>query len=115
MEESADPRVLNRIVPLTPNRAIRIRPDALLKRDECDFGFEHFRFRVYEIGREELVAVNRLLVQCAEDLVFYRDDHPWVKPFIMKYASYRVETHTEELRTPDGALLISRQRIVDRQ
>jgi hypothetical protein len=113
IEESADPRVLNRIFPLTPNLAVRMRPDISLKRDELDFGFEHFRYRLHEIGREELDAINRLLAQCAEDLVFYRDDFPWVKPFIMKYASYRVETHTQELETPDGALLISRQRIVD--
>jgi hypothetical protein len=113
IEESADPRVLNRIVPLTPTLAVRIRPDIALKRNELDFGFEHFRYRMYELGREELHAINRLLVQCAEDLVFYRDDLPWVKPFIMKYASFRIEMHTQELGTHNSALLISRQRIVD--
>lgn len=113
IEESADPRVLNRIVPLTPNLAVRIRPDISLKRDELDFTFEYFRYRLYEIEREELDAINSLLAQCAEDLVFYHDDFPWVKPFIMKYASFRIETHTQELGTHESALLVSRQRIVD--
>ena len=73
-------------------------------------------YRVLEVGREEVRALNRLLVQCAETLVFYRDDPPWVKPFIMKHASFHIETHTQELGTlgtPSSAMLISRQRIVD--
>lgn len=115
IEESDDPRGLNRIVPLTPRLAIRIRRDASLKRDQDNFTFARFRYRAHKIGRQELAAVNRLLVQCAEGLVFYRDDHSWVKPFIMKYASYRVEAQTRELPGPDGSLLIATQRIVARR
>jgi hypothetical protein len=68
---------------------------------------------VYEIGHEELLTINQLLVQCAEDFVFYRDDYPWVNPLITQYASYRIETQTEELTGPDGTILVSRLRIVE--
>jgi hypothetical protein len=114
VEASSDPRVVNRIVPLTPFLAVRLSPDIYLHRDQLDFGFRLFRYRAREIGREELGALNRLLVRCAEDLVFYRDDHPWVKPFISKHARYHVETRTQELKTEGRAVLISRQKIVQR-
>jgi hypothetical protein len=114
IEESDDPRVLNRVFPLTPNLAVRIRPDVSLRREECDFDFAHFCVRVRDIGRQELLVLNRLLVQCAEDLVFYRDDRPWVKPFVAKYSRYRIETLTQEFGTPSSAVLLSRQRIVKR-
>jgi Protein of unknown function (DUF4238) len=115
VEPSADPRVVNRIVPLTPSLAVRLCPDISLDRDRLDFGFRQFRYRAREIGREELGALNRLLVRCAEDLVFYRDDYPWVKPFISKHAGYHVETRTQELNTEGGAVLISQQKVVQRQ
>jgi hypothetical protein len=115
IDESDDPHGLHRIVPLTPTLAIRIRPTIAVRRRQFDLPFDASRYRVYEIGREELLAINQLLVQCAEDLVFYRDDHPWVKPLISQYASYRIETQTEELAGPDGTLLVSRQRIVERR
>jgi len=115
IEYSDDPRVLNRIVPLTPSLAVRIRPDIRLDRKKCGFDFHHCRPRVYSVGAKELSALNRLLVQCAEELVFYRDDHPWVKPFISKYAAYRIEARTQEILGPNGkALLVSEQRIVER-
>ena len=114
IEESDNPHALSRIVPLTPNLALRIRRDISLQRELDDPTFPCFRHRVRRIGREELGAVNRLLVQCAEDLVFFRDDHPWVKPFIKKNASYRVET---EIRTPTdlGGAPSARLRIVARR
>ena len=42
-------------------------------------------------------------------------DHSWVKPFILKDAPYHVETQARELRTPDGILMLSIQRIVARR
>lgn len=112
IEKSSDPRVLNRIIPLTPNLAVRILPDISIDREKCDFTFNQFRSRFRRIERQELLAVNRLLVKCAEELVFYRDDHPWVKPFISKNSPYRVEARTEKLPYPNGEILWSRQQIV---
>jgi hypothetical protein len=114
VEESDNPHAINRIVPLTPSLAIRIRRDISLEREHDDLTFPRFRHRVRRIPRMELAAVNRLLVQCAEDLVFYRDDHSWVKPFIVKNASYRVET---EIQTPadSGGAPRARLRIAARR
>jgi hypothetical protein len=114
IEESANPRVLNRICPLSPTLAVRIRPDVSLKREECDFDFAHFRSRLQDPSRQEVLVLNRLWVQCAEDLVFYRDDRPWVKPFVAKYSRYQIEALTQEFGSPKSALLVSRQRIVER-
>lgn len=114
--ESGDPRVLNRIVPLTPSVAVRLCPDISLERDRLGFMFDRFRCRIRQVERDEVRALNRLLVQCAEDLVFYRDDRSWVKPFIAKYASYHIDTRSQELTDPaGGSLLISQQRILQRQ
>lgn len=115
IEESGDPRVLNRIVPLTPFLAVRLCPDISLDRDRLDFGFGRHRSRVREIGRGELRTLNRSLVQCAEDLVFYRNEYPWINPFIGKHAAYRIETRTQELQTNGRSLLVSQQKIVRRR
>jgi hypothetical protein len=115
IEYSEDPRVVNSIVALSPNLAVRIQPDLSVSHGEVDFKFPNFRFRVREIRRPEAVGINRLLVQCAEDVVFYRDDHDWVKPFIAKYAAYGIGTLTKEYPTPEGSLLLARQRIVERR
>jgi hypothetical protein len=49
-----------------------------------------------------------------QDLVLYRDDLPWVKPFVANYARYRLEPRTQEFGTQRSALLLSQQRIVER-
>ena len=115
IEYSDDPRIVNSIVPLTPTLAVRIRPDLSVARSEPDFTFPNFKFRMREIQRPEAVAINRLLVKCAEDTVFYRDDHAWVKPFIAKHSSFGIEALTQEFPTPEGSLLLARQRIVARR
>jgi Protein of unknown function (DUF4238) len=79
IEKTNDLRVLNRIVPLAPNLAIRIRPDLRVDRERLrDPSFTSFGYRRRSPGRQELMALNRLIVRCAEETVFYRDDHPWV-------------------------------------
>jgi hypothetical protein len=112
IEKTNDPRILNRIVPLAPNLALRIRPDRTLDKGRSDFAFANFRGHTHSVSREELVKLNRLIVRCAEDTVFYRDDHPWIQPFIAKNRYYRIEPHVHELRTPTGTHLVFTQRVV---
>ncbi len=111
IEESDDPRILNRIVPLAPDLAIRIRPELAIEGGHADLSFANFEYRTRDIGRAELVQLNRLIVRCAEETVFYRDDSPWVQPFVEKNRQYRIEPFTHKLPTPAGTLLISTQRI----
>ena len=112
IEKSDDPRILNRIVPLAPDLAIRIRPDLAVGRCQADLSFANFEYRIRDIRHAELVHLNRLIVQCAEETVFYRDDRPWVQSFVAKNRQYRIEAVTDELSTQTGTVLISRLRIV---
>jgi hypothetical protein len=114
IEKTGDPRILNRIVPLAPNLALRIRPNLSLERGQADFSFRNFGFRTRRVSRQEVMNLNCLIVRCAEDMVFYRDDHPWILPFIAKNRHYRIEPHTHELRTAEGTLLISTLRVIAR-
>jgi hypothetical protein len=56
--------------------------------------------------------INRLIVQCAEDLVFYRDDHEWIGDFVAKNRYYRIEAVTDRIPYGTGFMNISTQRIV---
>jgi len=107
IEKTQDPRVLNRIVPLTPDLAIRIMPDLKLDKLKADFTFANFRCRTRNVPRQEVMELNRSIVRCAEDSVFYRDNQRWVLPFIAKNRHYRVEPKTARIKVGTGTLLIS--------
>jgi hypothetical protein len=104
--------VLDRIVPLAPTLALRIIPDPTLDRARSDFSFSHFGHRSRNLGRHEIVGLNRLIVRCAEETIFYRDDHSWIPPFVSRNRHYRVEPRTSILPTPTGTLLVSTLRVV---
>jgi hypothetical protein len=112
VEETTNRRIVNRIVPLEPNLAIRIRPDPTLDKDLTDYSFANFRCRRRSISHKEAEEINRLIVRCAEDTVFYRDDLAWVQKFIAKNRHYRVESSTSKQPTRNGSLLISRLKSV---
>ncbi len=112
IEKTSDPRVLNRIVPLAPNLAVRIKPDISIDRTQIDLSFSKFSCVSRHIGHGDVVKINTLLVRCAEDAVFYRDNPSWVQPFIRKNQHYRIETCSEKLRTATGTLLFSTQSVV---
>jgi Protein of unknown function (DUF4238) len=112
VEETRDRLIINRIVPLAPNLAIRIMPDSTIDKDLADFSFANFHYRRRSISHQETEEINRLIVRCAEDTVFYRDDLAWVQKFIAKNRHYRVEPSTSKQPTRNGSLLISRLRIV---
>jgi hypothetical protein len=64
-----------------------------------------------KLKSKEVTDINRLIVQCAEDLVLYRDDHAWVENFVTKNRHYRVESVTQTLKHNGGDLLVSTHRI----
>lgn len=109
IEKTDDPRILNRIVPLAPSLALRIRPDRTLDRSRLDFAFANFRCHTPKVNRQELIKLNRLIVRCAEDTVFYRDDHPWIQSLIAKNRYYRIEPHTHQLTIAAGTQLVFTQ------
>ena len=113
VEETRDRRIINRVVPLAPNLAIRIRPDPTIDNDLADFSFANFHCRRRSISYKEVEEINRLIVRCAEDTVFYRDDLAWVQKFIAKNRHYRVESGISKQPTRNGSLLTSRPKIVE--
>jgi uncharacterized protein DUF4238 len=114
IEETNDPRVLNRIVPLAPDLALRIKPDTAIDKDGVDFSFAKFAPLSHKLGRDEVVRLNQTIVRCAEDFVFYRDDRSWVRSFVSRNRWFRVEPWTAHLPTGGGTLLVSTQRVVAR-
>jgi hypothetical protein len=111
IERSRDPRVLNRIIPLAPNLAVRIMPDITLEKSSVDLSFSKLRLRVRTINSQELGKLNELIVRCAEDTIFFRDDRPWVEPFVAKNRHFRIEPYTSKLKTERSTLQVSTQRI----
>jgi hypothetical protein len=105
IEKTKDVRVLNRIVPLAPHLAIRIRPDLMMDRNLADFSFSHFRYLIRKLSRPEVNNINRLIVRCAENIVFFCEDHKWIPEFVKKNSKFRIEPKTGRLPDGDGTLL----------
>lgn len=104
-EQSDDPAILNRILPLTPTLAVRIKPD--IKHNDAEFGFKHFSYVKRHISRQEAIEINRSLVRSAEDTVFYSEAQSWVATFVGKNRNFRMET--QEVSSGGGALKHYRQ------
>lgn len=111
IELSDDPRIINRLVPLAPDLALRIRPDLGARDLNMDASFKAFRCRLRTPSRNEVHAINQIIVRCGEELVFFRDNHDWVEPFLNKHRSFRIEPVTTEIKTPTGYALVSTIRI----
>jgi hypothetical protein len=110
--EAKSHNLANWIVPLAPDIAIRIIPDINLSGTQPDLSFGKFSCLYRTPSRTEIVDINRLIVRCAEDMVFYRDDLSWVDDFIRKNRHYRIDTITERQPTKGGFLIVPTQRIV---
>lgn len=105
---------INRILPLAPDLAIRIRPDIQLSETEADLSFAKFKAVQRPLKRVEVLDINRLIVRCAEDLILYRDDQDWIENFVAKNRQYRIEPVTRQIPHGDGILNVSTQRILAR-
>jgi hypothetical protein len=115
IEQTTDPRILNRIAPLSPCLAIRIRPDPSIDREHADFSFVGFRRTIRKLSRQEVMSINRLIVRCAETTVFFRDNHAWVPNFVKKNAGFRIEPKTRRIPYGTGTLLWNTQEIRETQ
>ncbi|MGV8075065.1 MAG: DUF4238 domain-containing protein [Syntrophobacteraceae bacterium] len=111
IERTSDPRILNIIVPLAPNLAIRIRPNVLIDRIHSDFTFSEFGRTFRKLKRKEVIGINRLIVRCAETTVFYRDSYEWIPRFIKRNACFRVEARTQRIPHGNGTFLWTTEEI----
>ncbi|UPJ78802.1 DUF4238 domain-containing protein [Bradyrhizobium sp. 183] len=105
---------INRIVPLAPDIAVRIKPDRNLSGTKPDVTFAKFKATSRYLKRAEVLEINRLLVRCAEDMIFFRDDGDWIESFVAKNRHYRIEPVTNKLPHASGHVLISTHRILAR-
>jgi len=102
---------INRVVPLAPDVAIRIVPDLKLSDQPPELRFRKLRVAHKKLSRQEVLPLNRLIVRCADDLVFYRDELPWVGTFVTKNKDYRIESITQTLPTENGNYIIATHRV----
>ncbi|SEH40356.1 DUF4238 domain-containing protein [Tardiphaga sp. OK245] len=112
LEASGRPGLVNWIVPLAPDLAVRIRPDVRLSRAPVDLTFPRFSCEGRPVSRSEVMQVNRLIVRSAEDCVFYRDQHGWVAAFIEKNRAYRIESVVSRIPTGRSFFTSASQMIV---
>lgn len=111
IETTSDPSVLNRVVPLSPNLAIRIKPDRKISRERVDFNFSNFGCRFKTASRQEITRINKLIVQCAEELVLFRDNHSWVSDFVRKNSRFRIQLRTHTVPQGNGMVMFYTQEI----
>lgn len=106
IEEINDSRIRNRVIPLSPNLAVRMRPDPTLEGSHTDFTFSNFRYRIIRLSRTMVTSINRLIIRCADSLVFYRDDYEWIPRFVKRNAAFRIESKMQKIPVGDGETLI---------
>ena len=102
---------IRRVVPLTPELAVRITPDSSM-RGKIDLSFQKFTAAVRTANRDEVVALNRLIVQCAEDMIFFRDDQSWIARFIERNRQFRIDAVVQRIPHGGSYLVVAQQRIV---
>lgn len=112
IETTRDWRILNRVVPLAPSLAVRIKPHFKIDRKRAHFSFAQFDRRIRHANFKEIAEINQLIARCAEDVVFCRDDLTWVEKFIAKNRHYRIEPITNKIPKGNGTLVISSQRVL---
>ncbi len=105
--------VIHRILPLTPFIAVRIIPDTTVDLSNVDFGFRNFRHRVTKLDRARVRYINRLIVQCAEKVVFHLHDAPWIPAFVEKYSGFRIESISTKIPQGKGTVLASTLVVTD--
>jgi len=113
IETTSDPSVRNRIILLSPSLAIRIRPDREINRERANFNFTNFDCKNKRLGRREIAQINKLIVRCAEELVFFRDNHPWVSGFLRKNSQFRIEPRTHKVPHGTGMVMFYSQDIAE--
>lgn len=114
VERTSNPLVLNRLVPLAPDLAIRIHPDVEEKKED-DSSLFHASWTHLSIPEQEVKAINRLIVRSAEEVVFFRDDAQWVRQFVQRNSKFRIEPQTIRIPVEKGHLIWASQAIAERQ
>jgi hypothetical protein len=108
----AAPGIAHRVLPITPQLAVKILPLKLPPASEPDLSFSRNRTTRRKVSRREAVGINRWLVQAAESEVYFCDAQQWVKGFVERHAAYRTEVRAERIPHGRGEILHTKTRIV---
>jgi hypothetical protein len=111
LEARADDAPAGRIVPLAPDLAVRIIPEPRFGRLPIDHTFSNFSMKTRMLRSSDVRRINQLIVRCAEDTVFFREDHNWIAAFIRRNRSYGMTTDVVEKAVSRGYVTIARTRI----
>lgn len=109
--EDGQSNLINRIIPLRPDLALRIIPQIRpkgyinLKSD--------FRFRILRISPSEVTLVNRQIVRCAEHLIFSSVKRAWVARMVIQNSKSRMELNNTRTEKSTGFLLLHSLSIVE--
>lgn len=95
-----------RVVALAPGLAVRVTPGSNALKRRTGHRVPGTR-RHRKVGGHEVVDLNRAIVRCAEELVFYRDEAPWVVPFVDANRHYRVTAVSESIPRGRGSVLMT--------
>lgn len=110
IEASGDPRILNKIVPLAPDVAIRIRPD--FDVDTSDYkNLPNAKHRTYRLKGERVRNINQMIVRCAEAQVYCGFTASWLQKFIEHHRRFRIEPVLKRIRGPRGFVMVTGQGI----
>ena len=101
------------IIDRTPHVAVRIQPDLDFADKDGDFSFSSFRYRIRKVSRSEVFRINRLIVRCAESVVFFRDEYAWIPNFVGNNAYFRINPVTRKIPYGKGTVLWFTQEISD--
>lgn len=94
----------NRIMPLTPALAIRVCPNLGTNRRPSKMNFSNFRCQSLDLARNAVVDLNRLIVRCAENTVFFSKDHSWIDDFVKENARFSIQSKTQSIPMGTGSL-----------
>ncbi len=107
------PWINNKIIPLSPSLAIRIKPRTDTKRQEQPFVNLSVKRRA--LSRGEVKMINTLVVRSAEEIVVYLKEHDWTLDFINRNRYFWIDgVVTKRVVSENESLFINRQRLLER-
>jgi len=90
-----------RFIPLQPNLGAYVSPSKA-SSDARPTKFDNFKWRIRTAKRPEVHLLNRLIVQCAEDMVFSNIESDWIRRLVERNAKHAVINTTGRLKARDG-------------
>lgn len=112
--EGYDNIVLDKVIPLSIDLALRISPNVNIIPKKIRSNFNQLRFRKSFLSREEVLEVNQLVVRCAETEVYFARTHDWITQLVKANARFRIETTVENFRFGSGMLQKASLSVVER-